>query len=243
MKGERKVKYFRIIAALSLVVATAPVFAQKPDPRTAEGQLTVCGGAASWQSIGYLDFSVSINTPTGKEGPWNYRWDRRNNFLRMAGPGPNGGGLDMVLEVSSRTGGGWRDGRQISGKALANAVNWTLQRFGEDVLWLTFPLEWGAPGVKVSPLPDVTGENGRKLPATKVSSGTGIWDVQLDPDTGRITKTVFTRRGSGSLDILWDDWKAFGGVYFALKRTIEETHEVVLVTVNHVSATPPAGTF
>ena len=236
-------RYLRIPVALALVLAAAPLLAQQPDPRTPAGQLAACGGAANWQAIGYMEFTVSITTPSGTEGPWNYRWDRRNNFLRMTGPGPHGGRLDMVLEIASRSGGGWRDGRQISGTALADAVNWTVQRFGEDVLWLTFPLEWSAAGVKVSPLPDETGADGGKVPAVRVTSTTGTWDVQLDPATGRITKSVFERRGSGALTIRWEDWKQFGGVYFALKRTIEETQETVNVTVDQVAETAPAGTF
>lgn len=237
------VRYFRVPIVLALVLAAAPLLAQGLDPRTPAGQLAACGGAANWQAIGYMDFTVSIATPSGTEGPWNYRWDRRNNFLRMSGPGPGGAKLDMVLEIASRSGGGWSNGRQISGAALANAVNWTLQRFGEDVLWLTFPLEWGAAGVTVSPLPDVQGEGGAMVPATKVMSRTGTWTVQLDPATGRITKTVFARRGSGALDIRWEDWKPFGGVYFALKRTIQETQEVVTVAVNEVAAASPPGAF
>ncbi len=237
------VKSFRIPIVLLLVLAAAPLLAQQPDPRTPAGQLAACGGAANWQAIGYMDFTVSITTPTGSEGPWNYRWDRRNNFLRMSGPGPGGAKLDMVLEIASRTGGGWRDGRQISGAALTDAVNWTLQRFGEDVLWLTFPLEWGAAGVTVSPLPDEQGSGDAMVPATKVTSRTGTWDVQLDPSTGRVAKTVFTRRGSGQLDIRWEDWKPFDGVYFALKRSIQETQEVVTVTVNQVAASSPPGAF
>ncbi len=228
---------------VSALLVCAPGRAQGQDPRTAAGQLAACGGMAAWQQLGYLEFEVKIGSPQGVKGPWHYRWDRRNGYMRLTGPGPDGATVDVALEVRSRTGGGTRNGKQLSGQELSNAVTWTLQRFGEDVLWLTFPLEWSAPGVTVTPQPDVTGADGKTHPATKVDAPTGVWDVQLDPSTGLVQRTVFERPGAGKLTVTWDQWQPHDGVYFAHRRRITETGEDVEVSVLKAQADAPPDAF
>jgi hypothetical protein len=216
---------------------------QTPDPRTAAGQLTVCGGAESWGRIGYLEFVVDVTSPAAKQGPWYYRWDRAHNYLHFSGPGSDGSPLDVVLDIGSRSGGGTKDGAQLTDQPLADAVNWVLTRFSEDVLWLTFPLEWGAPGVTVTPLPNTTGADGVSYLATRVDSAVGSWVVRIDPATGHVVESVFRRPGEPSLTVDWEDWRPDGDVLFAHRRRVEETHEVVEVDVKRALPAAPADAF
>lgn len=224
------------------LVAAALASAQTPDPRTPSGQLAVCGGAA-WQRIGFLEFEVSVQGPTGGEGPWHYRWDRSYGFFRLSGPGPDGQPVDVAVDIGSGTGGGWSSGKQLTGAPLEKVVRWSQRRFKEDVMWVTFPLEWGAAGVVVTPLPDTVGEDGVAIVATEVRSAVGRWVVTLDGQTGRIVRTVLERKGSGTLTADWSDWQQHGGVYFAGQRTIRETGETISVRIVRAQATPPADAF
>jgi hypothetical protein len=236
----------RWLLALALPCALAgSVSAQQGgvDPRTPAGQLAVCGGAAKWQHIAYLAFQVRIDSPQGEQGPWTYKWDRKDGYLRMMGKGPNGGNIDTAIELGSRTGGGWRNGKQLTGKPLADLVSWSLKRFSEDVLWLTFPLEWGAPGVTVTPLPDVAGGNAVVHPVVEVHSSNGTWQAWLDPATGRIEKTVFQRGGTGRVTVDWSDWSEHAGVFFASLHAVEESGEKVVTSVQDALPTVPAGVF
>ncbi len=227
----------RYLLSLALVAAAAPALSfDGPDPRTPAGQLAACGGAASWRAIGYLEFEVTITTPTRVQGPYAYRWERTHGYLRAAIPSPTGSKIDAAIDIGSKTGGAWENGQQLSGKKLGEAVSYALQRFGEDVLWLTFPLEWGAPGVTVKALAAAP------EPAAEVQSPVGTWKVNLDPATGRVRETVLTRKGS-ALDVKWDGWQPHGGVYFAHKRTIAETGEVVTVEVRQALPQAPADAF
>jgi len=235
----------RVITGAFLCAVLCPLlgWAQAVDPRTAAGQLQVCGGAASWQQVGYLEFEVRIETAHGPLGPWLYRWARREGYMRMTGRTPDGAQADVAVELASRTGGGWKDGVQLTGRALADTVAWALSRFSEDVLWLTFPLEWGAAGVTLRPLEDDTGEDGVARPAVEVRSSVGTWRCVLDRETGRIFKTEYNRPGGGSYTALWDDWQAHGGVFFAGRRTILETGEIISIAVKKALAQPPATAF
>jgi hypothetical protein len=123
----------------------ASLAAQELDPRTAAGQLAACGGAVSWQQAGYVDFQVTVTAAGTTGGPWRYRWDRRNGFLRFTGPGGDQTLLDLALEISSRSGGGWRAGKQLSGRPLKEAVEFALQRRRGPVV-AGLPLEWTALG-------------------------------------------------------------------------------------------------
>lgn len=234
-----------VIRGALAVAALGPalLWAQATDPRTAEGQLRACGGAGNWQRVGYLEFEVRIETEQGAQGPWLYRWARREGFMRMTGPAPDGAQADVAVELNSRTGGGWKSGVQLTGKALSETVSWALGRFAEDVLWLTFPLEWGASGVTVRPLPDEVGHDGVAHPAVEVRSPSGTWRCLLDPETGRIRETIFTRPGSGTYTTVWEDWQERGGVFFARRRTIQETGETITLSVRQALPQTPATAF
>jgi hypothetical protein len=235
-------KGFMIVLG-ALIIGASMVSAQSADPRTAEGQLAVCGGAGNWQGVGFLEFEVKIQSPAGVQGPWNYKWGRLDGVMRVSGVWPSGGKLDVVLDLASRTGGAWEDGKQLSGKRLEESSNWALQRFGEDVLWLTFPLEWGAAGMTVTPQGNVTEADGKSYPTTEVKSPRGVWTVTLDPATGRMVRSVLKSEGAAPLTVTWESWKQVGGVYFAQKRTIAETGEVVEVNVLRVLPSSPADAF
>jgi|GEM_PF-1089024 hypothetical protein len=233
-----------ITGALLWAVVCPPLgWGQAVDARTAAGQLHACGGAANWQRVGYLEFEVRVETEQGSSGPWLYRWARREGFMRMTGRTPDGAQADVAVELTSRTGGGWKNGVQLTGKALADTVAWALSRFSEDVLWLTFPLEWGAAGVTVRALDDDVGEDGAARPAVEVSSSIGNWKCVLDRETGRIQKTEYNRPGVGSYTALWEDWQVHGGVYFAGRRRILETGETIILSVKQVLAQTPATAF
>lgn len=226
------------------VLVAAVSLAQTVDPRTALGQLAVCGGAANWQSVGYLEFEVKISNADGSvQGPWLYRWGRRDGVLRMSGPWPEKGNLEVVLDIASRTGGGWLDGKQLVGKRLSEASEWALQRFGEDILWLTFPLEWGASGVTVVPKPEVTEPDGTVYLATEVATARGLWKVLLDRETGRVVKSVLVGERIGPLTVRWSEWKDVGGVLFAQRREIAETGEKVEVDVVRTLGQAPPDVF
>ena len=233
----------RALVVVALLALAAPGLCfEGPDPRTPAGQAAVCGGDANWQALGYLEFTVKITGPAGVNGPFTYLWDRRDGYLRLSGPSPAGEKTDVAIDLGSKTGGAWGNGKQLAGKKLAATVGWALQRFGEDTLWLTFPLDWGMPGVKVRPLPDVAGDGGAMSPAVDVQSAVGDWKVTLDPATGRVARTVLVRP-SGTLTVTWSDWQAHGGVFFAHKRAIAETGETVDVNVLQALPKAPAGAF
>lgn len=234
---------FSVFALVGVVGIAVLLPAQTVDPRTAAGQLAVCGGAAAWQGIGFLEFQVVIDGPLGAQGPYLYRWDRRYGFFRLTGTGPDGEGVDLALDIGSGTGGGWQGKNQLSGLALEKAVKWALQRFREDVLWLTFPLDWGSPGVTVEPVADVTDPTGTTFQATRIGSPIGTWLVDLDRGSGRIVHTVLQRSATDKLSVTWSDWRVFGGVLFAGRRVIAETGETVTVEVRRALAESPSDAF
>lgn len=232
-----------LIVLGTLMLGTSVLLAQGADPRTAEGQLAACGGAGNWQALGFLEFEVKIQSPAGTQGPWLYKWGRFDGVMRVSGVWPQGGKLDVVLDLASRTGGAWEDGKQLSGKRLEEASNWALQRFGEDVLWLTFPLEWNAPGMTVQPQANVTDADGKSYLATEIGSPRGTWTVTLDPAVGRMVRSVLRAEGAAPLTMTWESWRQAGGVYFAQKRTIAETGETVEVNVLRALAGSPSDAF
>lgn len=233
-----------LVVLVGLAVVTGAAHAQGVDPRTADGQLQVCGGLASWQSVGYLEFEVKITTADGNvQGPWVYRWGRREGVLRMSGPWSGNAKLEVVLDIASRSGGGWEDGKQLVGARLGEASNWALLRFGEDILWLTFPLEWSNAGVEVVPQASVTEADGKTYSATEVRTSRGTWKVLLDQTTGRVVKSVLAGEGTTPLSVVWSDWKDVNGVLFAQRRQILETGETVDVNVIRTLGQAPADAF
>jgi hypothetical protein len=235
-------KPLAVFAATTLALA-AGARAEGVDPRTPAGQLEACGGAANWNAVGYLEFAVSVEGAAGEQGPWHYDYDKTHGHLRMNGPWPGGGDLVALIDIGSRTGGGWANGTQLTGAKLKEAVGFVLRRFGEDILYLTFPLEWSAAGVGVTPLPDVTLPDGKLAPAVAITAASGTWKVTLDPDTGRVAQTVLGRHGSPDARVVWSDWAATGGVFFAHRRTDAQIGQTVEVKILRVLPAAPPGVF
>ena len=236
-------RYLNVLAPLALLVVARPALSLGGgDPRTPAGQLAACGGAQSWQAVGYLEFDVGVTTQGRALASYSYRWDRTHGYLRAALQSASGPKLDAAIDIGSKTGGAWENGQQLSGRKLADAVNGALLRFSEDVLWLTFPLNWGASGVVVKPLPDVPGEGGSAYPAVEVQSQVGTWKVTLDPAAGRVAQTVLTRKGA-TVTVKWEDWQAHAGVFFAHKRTVVETGETVDIQIRQALPQAPADAF
>ncbi|MFZ5785642.1 MAG: hypothetical protein ACOY3Y_04295 [Acidobacteriota bacterium] len=212
-----------------------------PDPRTAQGQLAACGGLWNWQRIGYIEFTVAIEDRSGSVRDWHYHWDRRNSLLRLTGDGPDGVPVDVVLEIRSRTGGGWRGGELAVGEPLADLVAYALARWDQDLAWLAFPLTWAAPGVTVWPGP--AGPGGSDAAPTRVETPTGAWDVWLNEESGLIARTVRDPGGEGQRTIDWVGWEEHGGVSFARRRVIAETGESIEVSVLRVGPEAPPDAF
>jgi hypothetical protein len=225
-----------------LVAATRVLGLDGPDPRTPAGQLAACGGARNWRGVGYLEFEVTVTTQGRAQGIYGYRWDRTHGYLRAAIASAARTKLDAAIDLGSKTGGAWENGQRLSGRRLTDAVSYAIQKFGEDASWLTFPLDWGAPGVTVKPLPDVPGETGAPYPAVDVQSQAGSWKVRLDPTTGRVAQTVLTRKGA-TMTVKWEGWQAHAGVFFAHRRRVAETGETIDVQIHHVLPRAPADAF
>jgi hypothetical protein len=232
-----------VVAVAVAVAVAAPLAAQEIDPRTSAGQLEACGGAVNWQQAGFVDFQVTVTAAGTTSGPWRYRWDRRNGFLRFTGPGGDQAALDLALEISSRSGGGWRAGKQLTGRHLRDAVDFALQRFDQDRVWLAFPLEWGALGTTVVPQPNATSPAGTVVPVTLVQNSGGSWEVALDPATGRVRRTVWRRTGARPVVATWEGWQPHGGVYFADRRTLGDGGGVIETKVLSVAVEAPPDAF
>jgi hypothetical protein len=234
----------RTIAIAAVFTSFAAVASGRtPDPRTAQGQLAACGGLWKWQRIGYIEFTVALHDPRGFVGSWHYHWDRVNGILRLTGDGPDGVPVDVVMEVRSRTGGGWRGGELMVGEPLADLVEWALARWDQDLAWLAFPLTWGAPGVTVQPAASGSGPDGRGGEPTRVQTPAGTWDVWLDEESGLIERTVRDPGGELQRTIEWKGWEEHGGVSFARRRAIAETGETIEVTVLRVGPAAPLDAF
>ena len=235
-------RYLSVLALAALTAATSALCLEGPDPRTPAGQLAACGGAQNWRGVGYLEFEVTVTTQGRVPESYSYRWDRTHGYLRAAIPSATGTKLDAAIDLGSKTGGAWENGQQLSGRKLTDAVTFAIKRFSEDALWLMFPLDWGASGVTVKPLPDVPGEGGAMCPAVEVQSQVGSWNVKLDPTTGRVVQTVLTRKGA-TMTVKGEGWQAHAGVFFAHKRTIAETGETVDIDVRQALPQAPADAF
>ncbi len=230
------------VAALLAGSATLAV-SGGPDPRTAQGQLAACGGLWNWQRIGYIEFTVAVREASGLAGRWHYHWDRTNSILRLTGDGPDGVPVDVVMEVRSRTGGGWRGGELVVGEPLEALIGWALARWDQDLTWLAFPLLWSAPGVTVRPGEGAGSAAAPRARSTRVEAPSGTWEVVLDDQTGRVALAVRDLGSPHQRTVEWLDWEEHGGVSFARRRAIAETGEAVEVEILSVGTEAPPGVY
>jgi len=224
-----------------------------PDPRALAiaGQvMDALGGEAAWRKARFLRFDFAVESE-GKIGmSRSHYWDKWTGRYRVEGKTKEGRSFLVLMDLDTREGQAWLDGKPAEGGALKEQLERGYAAWVNDTYWLLMPYKLRDPGVRL-------------VLAGEEKSGDAAWDkLLLSFDAVGLTPKdrywVFVNRATHLVDrweyVLqgekgpatrweWKGWKAYGGIQLAPERVGEKAKRRILFPVLDVPASIPDAVF
>jgi hypothetical protein len=178
------------------------------------------------------------------------RWDRTSGEYRVSGVDKEGRHFTVVMNVYSREGKAW-----VDGKPVADSKEWLdrgYKRFINDTYWLLMGFKLQDPGVHLAAAGSRQ-EGDRIFDVVKLTfdhvgltPGDQYW-AWVNRDTGMLEKWEMLLEGSKPDEkptvVLFHDYARHGGLLLSTRREIAGGGTTIRLDDLQVLAAPPAGAF
>jgi hypothetical protein len=177
------------------------------------------GGWESWDRTRYLSWRFF--------GKRTHHWDRFTGNIRIEGPADGHAWL-WLMNVDTRKGRVWKDGQEIQGDELREALDTGRKIWVNDSYWLVMPYKLLDPGVTLKYGGERAMEDGRPADVLELTFGAGVgytpenrYEVFVAKDTGLVEQWSFYEKASDEkprFTLPWTGWKRFGSILLATGR-------------------------
>lgn len=239
----------------SFAVTFIPAPAQAAPDATAEEIAkrvfdTLAGEA--WETARYFSFTFTVERDGNVVAAIPQRYDRFTGDYRVEGKNREGVPYLVVMNVNTKQGRAWLDGKEVSDSAelLKSAYG----RFINDTYWLLMPLKLRDPGSHLDLAETTTDECGRTYDVLKISFDPGVgltssdqyW-MYVNRDTNLIDRWEMKLQGSKPEEprraFIFKRLERSGGILLpTLKESTSGTSRILLNDY-FVSDQVPAGAF
>jgi hypothetical protein len=198
--------------------------------RVARELITALGGESAWEKARQLRFDFVVEREGNRVSEFQHVWDRYTGDYRVTGTDKTGAPFAVYLNVNSKDGVAFSNGRPVEGEEKAKLLEAGYGRFINDTYWLLAPWKVFDPGVH------------RTYDGEKTGPDEALCDViRLDFDNVGLTpKDVYwlwiTREGRHMVQwqyvlggaqeepttAYWKDWRTFGGISLSTLKTFEK---------------------
>jgi hypothetical protein len=218
-------------AAIAAVAIVGSARAQSPpasDPKAAalaDEVMTALGGRDAWKQNRYLRFDFAVEREGKTLVSRAHTWDKWTGRYRLEGKDKEGRPFLSILNLSSKEGSAWRDGKRLAGDDGKKQLEDAYAAWVNDSYWLVMPYKMKDPGVRLG----YAGE--------EKADGT-VWDkVLLSFDNVGLTPKdrywVWVNRTTHMVDrwdyildggkgpattFLWKGWRGYDGIHLAPER-------------------------
>src|SRR5215204_6344856 len=183
--------------------------ANQPDAvALAEKSIQAIGGKEGFSKLKALRFDFRVERAGAEPRGVKHLWDRANNRDHIEG-NRDGKAIVAWVNLTSKTGAAWQEGKKLEGDALKEAMDWAYGRWVNDTYWLVMPFKWLDKGVNLEKAPDRDGYNVLHVSFDQVglTPGDQYW-VFLNPKTQMMEKWEFLLQGDKEKAMF--DWKEWG---------------------------------
>lgn len=224
-------RFAAVFAVLLVALAAAPVLADPgervrvtadSDARAIEIAQSVVermGGWEAWDATRFLSWKFF--------GGRQHYWDRHSGDIRIAGKAGESEWL-WLMNVNSRQGRAFKDGTELAGDELAEALETGRKIWVNDSYWLVMPFKLLDPGVTLKYSGERAMADGRSAWVLDLTFGEGIgytpqnrYEVFVAQDTGLVEQWSFFREASEEepgFTMPWSGWSDFGRIKLATGR-------------------------
>jgi hypothetical protein len=156
--------------------------------------MTALGGQDAWNDTRYIAFSFGTERD-GKFQGRRHLWDKWSGRYRLEGTTREGDPFVVLMNVNSKDGSAWLEGRKLEGDELKQQLERAYGAWVNDTYWLLMPYKLRDPGVTLA----YAGED--------TMDGVPYEKIQLSFDNVGLTPKdkywVWVNRNTGLVD-RWD---------------------------------------
>lgn len=189
--------------------------AKEPDGMAmATDTVNAMGGMDAWKNVKAIRFDFRVEPQGAEAKSVKHLWDRAHNRDHVEQM--KDGKLKVAwLDLGTKTGAAWEDGKKLEGDALKQAMDWGYSRWVNDSYWLIMPFKWMDKGVNLKKEADQDGMNVLHISFNQVglTPGDQYW-VFLNPKTHMMERWKFVLEGKehdiGTFN--WKEWSDFGAI-------------------------------
>lgn len=178
------------------------------------------GGMDAWKSVKAIRFDFRVEKEGAEPHAARHLWDRAHGRDHVEGMKDNKPTVAWI-DLSTKTGAAWVDGKKQEGEALKQTMAWAYQRWVNDTYWLIMPFKWMDAGVNLKKEPNRNGFEILHVSFGQVglTPGDQYW-VFLNPKTHMMEHWEYLLQGEKEKGIFdWKNWSDYGPVKLSSMKT------------------------
>lgn len=178
------------------------------------------GGLDGWKNVKAIRFDFRVEKEGAEPRAVKHLWDRsrgRDHIEAMKDGKP----MVAWVDLSTKTGAAWLEGKKLEGDALKQAMDWAYGRWVNDTYWLIMPFKWMDNGVNLKKEADRDGYRILHISFNQVglTPGDQYWAF-LNAKTHLMERWEFLLQGDkekGTFE--WKEWSDYGPVKLSSLKT------------------------
>lgn len=184
----------------------------------ADEMMEAMGGRENWEQARFIRFT---NVRGGRKP--TFTWDRWLGRLRIDSRNDAGIPFVILMNLTSRQGNAYVEGRPLRGKELSEYVNRGARMWTGATYWFLMPLKWDDPGVNLAydGEEEIEGVMYDKVHLTfddvGRSPGDQYW-AYVNRETHLMDRWKFKLEAGFEGEYRWTRWQRYGGVRVATER-------------------------
>jgi len=216
------------------------------DPKAGEvagKMISAMGGMDGWKKINALRFNFQVEQEGSAPRAVKHLWDRKGWRDHVEGKTKEGKQMVAWIDLSTKKGAGWADGKKLEGEELNKAMEWAYGRWVNDTYWLVMPFKLFDPGVNLKYDGQKDGHDILHVSFGKVglTPGDQYW-VYVDPETGLMDQWTFLLQGEKEKEsFAWKDYGDYNGVKLSkVKESPDQKFRIRFEPLEAMDSADPA---
>jgi len=238
-----------LLLAAGMPAAAADAPPVKADPKAAaiaDQVMDALGGKKAWDDTHYLRFDFGVEKD-GKFQGRSHTWDKWTGRYRLEGKTPEGKSYVTLMNVNTKEGETWMDGKKLEGDDAKKALERAYGAWINDTYWLLVPYKLKDPGVVLAYGGEEKGPGGMRDKLVLTFDNVGLtpkdkyW-IYVNRDNHLVDRWDYVLKGEKVPPTTWEwkGWSKHGNMMYSSERVNPKEGRKLMMPVFDVTNVPDA---